>query len=261
MHKQICEIVRAHLTGEAHEDNGCAAMFQAPEEDKAEGMEIVDGVAIIPIEGVLDKRVSDMAKMSGAVGCDDIEAMLTEAVQDDTVDGILLDINSPGGSVTGIPELASKIAAAATVKPIVAYTDTLMASAAYWLGAGCSAIYASPSASVGSIGVYMAFMDTSRAYEMQGLKTELIKHGKYKATGMDGIAMTDEQREYLQDQVDQLAAWFNGFVGKHRDAMPASAMEGQTFFGIDAVNVDMVDAVGSADDAMAELRDMIKENK
>jgi len=260
MHKQICQIVHDHITGAAHENGGCAAVFEQGESAEG-GMEIVDGVAIIPIDGVLDKRVSAMARQSGATGLDDIEGMLVQALQDDAVQGIFLDVNSPGGSVTGTPELAKKIAAAATVKPVVAYTDTLMASAAYWLAAGANAIYASESASVGSIGVYMAWTDSSRAYEMAGLKTELIKHGKYKAAGVEGLSLTDEQRELMQQSVDQIAGWFNAFVSKYRAAMPESAMEGQTFFGVDAVAVDMIDATGSADAAMAELRAMITERK
>jgi signal peptide peptidase SppA len=258
MHKQLCAIVHDHMTGAAHLEGGRALDFEAPETVK-NSMSVIDGVAIIPIQGVLDKHANAMAQQSGATGLSDIEGMLAEAMLDDTVDGILLDVNSPGGSVTGIPELAKKIAAAATVKPVVAFTDTMAASAAYWLIAGSSAIVASESANIGSIGVYMAFHDTSRAMEMAGVKTILIKAGKFKAAGMDGIEPTGEQIDLMQAQVDQIAGWFNGFVAKFRTGMPESAREGQTFFGIDAVAIDMIDRVGSADDAMAELRSMIEE--
>lgn len=253
-HKQICDIVQAHLSGAAHAANGIA---DSQSNDVPDAFQRSGNVAIIPIQGVLDKRVSDMAKSSGAMGLDDIEDMLTEAMLDEEIKGILLDVNSPGGSVTGVPELAAKIAAAAKQKPVVAFTDSMMASAAYWLGAGASAIFASQSASVGSIGVYMAFLDESRAYEMQGLKMELIKNGKYKAAGIPGIPLSDEQRDRLQGSVDQVATWFKGFVSKHRETVQAETMEGQTFFGADAVKADLVDAVGTAADAMAELRSMI----
>jgi len=257
MHKQICRIVHDHVTGAAHEQGGCAAIFETPAKAD-DDMQVIDGVAVIPVHGVLDKNVNAMAAQSGATGLDAIEGMLTKALLDDSVEGILLDVNSPGGSVTGIPELAKKIAAAASVKPVVAFTDTMMASAAYWLSAGASAIVASESANVGSIGVYMAFHDTSRAHEMAGVKTILIKAGKFKAAGIDGIEPSTEQIDMMQDSVDKIASWFNGFVAQHRTAMPESAREGQTFFGIDAVAIDMVDRVGNADDAMAELRAMIQ---
>jgi signal peptide peptidase SppA len=258
MHKQICQIVHDHITGAAHEDGGCAALFDAPESSDS-GMQVVDGVAVVPVQGVLDKNVSAMAAQSGATGLDDIEGMLTKALQDDSVQGILLDVNSPGGSVTGVPELAKKIAAAATVKPVVAFTDTMMASAAYWLSAGADAIVASESSSVGSIGVYMGFNDTSRANELAGIQTHLIKSGKYKAAGFEGVKPTDEQLAMMQESVDKIAGWFNGFVAKHRTGMPESAREGQTFFGVDAVAVDMIDRVGTANDAMDELHAMIEE--
>ena len=257
MHKQLCQIVHDHVTGVAHLEGGRAVGFEVPETADAV-MQVVEGVAVIPIQGVLDKHANAMAQQSGATGLSDIEGMLTKAMLDDSVEGILLDVNSPGGSVTGIPELAKKIAAAATVKPVVAFTDTMAASAAYWLIAGSSAIVASESANIGSIGVYMAFHDTSRANEMAGIKTILIKAGKFKAAGMDGIEPTGEQIDMMQESVDKIAGWFNGFVAQHRSAMPASAREGQTFFGIDAVAIDMIDRVGDANDAMAELRAMIE---
>ena len=150
-HKQICDIVNAHITGAAHEPQGIAG---SEENTVPTTFERVGDIAVVPIQGVLDKRVSEMAKSSGAMGMDDIEKMLGEALTDDSISGILLDVDSPGGSVTGVPELAAKIAAASNQKPIVAYTDSLMASAAYWLSAGANAIFAAESATVGSIGVY-----------------------------------------------------------------------------------------------------------
>jgi len=255
-HQQMCDMIDIALANMVSGQEPQANIEALSNADTQ--LQVVDGVAIIPISGPLMKSVHPILRMFGINGIDDIEADLVKALQDDSVQGIMLDVDSPGGSVTGIPELAKKIAAAATVKPVVAFTDTMMASAAYWLSAGASAIVASESANVGSIGVYMAFLDTSRAYEMAGVKTELIKAGKFKAAGIDGMSLTDEQRERMQAGVDQIANWFNGFVAQHRTAMPESAREGQTFFGIDAVAIDMVDRVGNADDAMAELRAMIQ---
>jgi len=259
VHKQICKIVEAHMTGAAHAPEGIA--LTAPDGATPPTWSKVGNVGVVPIKGVLDKRVSTMERSSGGMGLDDIEGSLAEALLDSDVEGILLDVDSPGGSTTGVPELAAKIRAAAVQKPVVAYTDSLMASAAYWLASGATAIYAAQSAMVGSIGVYMAWKDTSRANELAGIKTELIKVGKYKAAGVDGIELTDEQRARFQERVDTVAGWFKGAVNKARDGIRAEAMEGQTFFGDEAVAENLVDAVGTIDDAMVELNEFIAERK
>jgi ClpP class serine protease len=142
----------------------------------------------------------------------------------------------------------------------LAYTDELMASAAMWLSAGCGAIYASQTAKVGSIGVYMAFLDQSRAMEMQGLKVELIKAGRLKGMGMPGTELTDEMRDMLQEEVDKVYGWFTSHVQAHR-YVGFDSMQGQAFFGEDAVGRGLVDRIGSRADAVRELKDMIRLGK
>jgi len=133
---------------------------------------------------------------------------LDEADNDANVAGIVLDIDSPGGTFNGSWELAQAIAALS--KPIVAFTAGCMDSAAYLVGSACDYIIAAPSASVGSIGVYVAMVDESSAYEMAGLKTVVIKSGIYKGAGMPGTSLTEDQYNYIQNQVDTLHATFKG---------------------------------------------------
>ena len=260
MHAQICEIVQAHIDGSAHAPAGLIEAFELgrPEEEQDEGFSAGDEIAVIPIHGVIGKHVGAMAKSSGALDLEDVAVDVDAALADPGVRGIFYDINSPGGGTTGVPEVGKMIADASKEKPSVAYTDNLMASAAYWLGAGAGAIYASKSASIGSIGVYMAWLDSSRAYEMEGLRTELIKRGKFKAAGIDGVSLTDEQRDHLEGVVEKVYGWFIDAVKGSRPGVPMDAMEGQTFFADDALDVKLIDAVGSRDDAVAELLDMIR---
>ena len=265
MHRLLCEIVQDHITGLAHADGGRAAEWakigdaKAADRDEAK-IEMVDGVAVIPVRGIISQGLGIVEDSSGIADVFDVSRMIDLATSDRDVSAIVYDIDSPGGSVTGTPEIAAKIRAAAAVVPSVAYTSGLMASAAYWIGSQADAIYAAQSALVGSIGVYMAWLDSSRAMEMAGLKTELIKHGKFKAIGLDGTALNDEQRAMLQSRVDRVFEWFAGAVREQRDVDPA-AMEGQTYYGDDAIAVGLVDAVGSRDDAIAEARQLAEMRK
>jgi len=252
MHQKMCDIFNAHFDGTAHTDGGIASLFDDDEDEHQELFEMAGPVAIIPVSGVIGKRVSRLRKSSGVVDVDDVEDAVEQALGDQRVEGILLHVDSPGGTVTGNVELGRMIAEAAQLKPIIAFTDRLMASAAYFISAGADEIYASESAEVGSIGVYMALLDSKRAYEMEGYKTELFKSGKYKAIGLSGTSLTDEQRRLLQAEVDEWFGMFRGFVLEHRD-VPDEAMQGQTFIAKSAVAVGLIDTVGTIDDAINEV--------
>ena len=134
-----------------------------------------------------------------------------------------------------------------------------MASAAYWLASGADIILASQSAQVGSIGVYMAWMDDSRAMEMKGYRAELIKRGKFKGMGVSGTSLSDDARALLQNSVDQVYGWFTGHVKLFREDISQEAMEGQTFFAADAKEQDLIDAIGTREDAMRQINEMIEE--
>jgi len=263
VHRKLCDIVEAHITGAAHTPGGIVAAFGKPEDDDEDeyAWAVENGIAVLPVHGLLGQHVGSMERSSGTTDISDIAAALASAMADDAVSGVLLDVNSPGGTTGGIPELATAIAQASLRKPIVAFTDSLMASAAYWLASGSDAIVASQSAQVGSIGVYMAWLDNSRAMEMQGYRTELIKHGKWKGMGVSGTSLSDEARAMLQQTVDQVYDWFSGHVRMFREDVAQEAMEGQTFFAGAARDADLVDLMGSRDDAMREVLDMVAEKK
>lgn len=246
MHQTISAILARHYAGDGLELDD---LFEAPDAD----MTIVDGVATIPVKGVISKDISKMERMSGAVDVRDVSALLDAAANDPTVSAVVLDVDSPGGTVQGVPELAARVAEVNKSKPIIAYTDGLMASAAYWISAGASAIYASESATIGSIGVYLALMDSSRAHELHGYKVELIKSegSPLKAAGMPGTSLSDEQRADLQASVDYLYGQFSGFVKANRKT-PDESMRGQTFFGSQSIGAGLVDSVSSIERAKAD---------
>ena len=277
MHQRLCEIVNRHLDGTAHNVGGCANIEHAENHgpieaqtvewwqtwDKWEGVQPngvswVGGVAVVDINGVIGRKFSLMLNHSGVTSIDVLDRMMMAALADEKVEALVLDIDSPGGTVAGVPETSKAVAMFAQQKPIVAYCGGTMASAAYWLGCGADAIYAAESADIGSIGVYSAFLDQSRAYEMEGFKVELFKTGKFKGMGMPGLPLTDDQRALIQDDVDEIFDWFKGAVRSNRGSVSDDAMQGQTFFGAEARQRGLIDTIGTLNDAIEYASNQVR---
>jgi signal peptide peptidase SppA len=220
-----------------------------------------DGVAILPIRGVLARNPDPFEQLFG--GVEDTSAVLSMvdgAAKNPNVKGMLLDFDSPGGFHTGGPEVADAIRFAG--KPTVAFSAGQCCSLAYWMGSQAGQIVASKSAQIGSIGAYTTFLDVSRMLEAMGAKLEVFKNkeGAFKAAGLPGTALTDEQRGFLQNQVQSL---FNDFRSQVRSARPhvaEDAMRGQSFTGAEAKRVGLVDRVGDMNFALSCLRDAMKKN-
>lgn len=215
--------------------------------------DVENGVAVVKIQGALGHRLDAIEKACvGAVDYLDIQQAIHKAEADPDVSSILLHISSPGGMVTGLPETASVIANAS--KPVVAYTDDLCASAGYYLATSADTIYATQSAEVGCIGTLMTWLDVSKAYEMQGVERELIASGKYKGMLTPGLPLSDEQRAFLQDEVDDLAEEFRGHVLNRRGYIAPDYMEGQTVRGYQAQKAGLIDDVGPFEQALFEAQ-------
>jgi signal peptide peptidase SppA len=190
-------------------------------------MEIVGKTAIIPIKGVIGRGLSDIEKMCNAVDVNDITQNLHDAIHNPQVEKIVFDVDSPGGNTDGLEELAEKIYNCP--KFTESFSENGVHSAAYYLASQAKRFSVTKSAEVGSVGVFMAFPDVSEAYAMEGVKMEVIQSGKYKAIGLEGTSLSNEQREYLQNDVDEGHAEFKSAVKRRRTFVKDEDMEGQSF--------------------------------
>jgi signal peptide peptidase SppA len=211
---------------------------------------VVDGIGVIPVVGVIGKGLSPLEKMMGAADVNEISEALDAFQANPEVEKVALQISSPGGTVTGVEELANKVRSFG--KPTMAYTDSEMASAAYWIASAADRVTASPSSTVGSIGVYMAIPDYSKAAEMAGIKMVVIKSGKFKGAGIEGTSLDEGQMGNLQEGVDTIHAEFKQAVNMKRKMVKAESMEGQTFSGKQAAANGLV--TGLADSFNDALR-------
>lgn len=216
---------------------------------------IEDGVGIVSIEGPILRRPGLLARiLFGAIDTEAVIEAVDEARTRREVQAVLLDIDSPGGSVAGTPEMAQAVADLSKTKYVYAFTSGQMCSAAYWVASQCDAIYMTPGARVGSIGVIASFLDTSEALRNEGLKVEVFAAGKFKAMGTSGVALTDEQRAWLQENVEEVASEFRAAVLARGRKIPDEAMEGQTFSAKAAMRLNLAGTVKSRAEALSMLR-------
>lgn len=225
--------------------------YVAREEEKLPGGQILHLFG----QGILGKHLSAMDEScAGGLSVDRLQAALTAAIDDPKIEAVLLHLDTPGGVVTGIPETAALVRRLAETKIVAAFCDSLTASAGYWIASAADAIYITPSAEVGSIGVYSAVVDYTEWMAKQGIKVDLIKDGIHKGAGFMGLALTPEQRELIQADVMQLSVAFKGAVRTARAGVSDTAMEGQCFTGELAVQAHLADVVvDSLADALADI--------
>ena len=236
-HEAIRQLLDSHLAGAP-----LPSFSPTPEDDNATPYTVVGNTAVLDVAGVLLNKCSGLESLCGAFSLESFRSNLRAAAALPNVENIILNISSPGGSVTGIAETANLIAEVAQSKDVYAYSNDLIASAAYWLASQATAIFTSQSAQVGSIGVINYQVDSSAAFAQQGLKAEVFTTGQYKAMGAPGTAFTDAQKALLQSNVDKLYAQFVSTINASRNVNP-DALQGQTFYSADALDSGLIDGV------------------
>lgn len=233
-----------------------------PEEDRA-GYEVVDRIAVIDVSGTLVAKGGYMDALSGVTSYQALGQALERALADREVDGILLDVDSGGGECVGCFELADKIAAARSTKPIYAVANAMAASAAYALAAATEKVFAPEVSYVGSIGVYTVHVDQSKADAEYGVAFEYVYAGARKVDGHPHGPLTDAARQATQDRVDQLYEIFVASVAQNRglDEKAVRATEAGVFLGAQALERGLIDHVGTVENALAALKAAAKESR
>ncbi len=222
---------------------------------------VQDGVGILSVEGVLAKRMNLFMAFSGGSSTELLAKEFQAAVADDKIKAIVLDVDSPGGTVDGTEALANMVYEARGQKPVVAFANGLMASAAYWIGSAADKLYIEETGEAGSIGVISVHYDFSKADERAGIKRTIIKAGRYKAAGNDTEPLNREAEDYLQAGVDYVYTLFVNAVARNRNASVNAVLEdmadGRIFIGRQAVEAGLVDRIGNLGVAVQAARAMV----
>lgn len=218
------------------------------------------GIALIQISGTMMKAKS---KYGGTSTVRTRQAIRT-AANDPKVGGIMLSIDSPGGTVAGTHDLADDFRRAGMMKPTAAHTSDLMASAALYVGTQAGRLTAGPAAEVGSIGTVAVVEDSSKAAEMAGVKVHVVSTGPYKGAFADGAPVTAEHLSHLQDRVNESADMFISAVaqGRSMDKRDVKKLaDGRVFAARDAKQNGLIDDVESFDQAFRALERRVGEQQ
>jgi len=258
---EIQAIYATHLRGEKIDIEAVEKRLGRPLNNEPKGYQIQDGVAIIPVQGVLGKKANLFTQVSGMASTEMIGNDFKAALNDPQVTGIVLAIDSPGGTVDGTQTLANLVASARGVKPVVTLTSGAMCSAAYWIGASAAeAFISSGTDQVGSIGVVAGHKDISAAEAMQGVKTTEITAGQYKRVASQYAPLSEAGRANIQDTVDYLYSIFVADVAKARGVSEEQVLQdmadGRVFIGQQAIDAGLVDGVSTLDGAIARVRQL-----
>lgn len=250
----VAGILARHIVARPQSDEEMAAAMGT----KTRSVGSVSGdVAVLPLYGVTFPRANMMSDMSGGASLEKLGRLVQTTAADESIGAIVLDADTPGGNVAGVTEFASIVRAAREQKPVIAVANHTMASAGYWIGASATEIVATPSARVGSIGVYTMHENMAAAMEKEGVERTLISSGKFKTEGHPLGPLDDEARANIQAHVDETAAVFHADVAAGRGVSAAQVRggfgEGRTLSATDALAEGMIDSIGTLDETIARL--------
>lgn len=257
--QEMCAIYAAHRNGESNDLKAVEAALGRPLSNEPKPYTVQDGIALIPIEGVISKRMSLLQQICGGMSYTSLQQDLATALNDPDVSGIILSIDSPGGTVDGVQAAGDAIYAARSQKPIAAYVDGKATSAAYWLGSSASQMYiGSDTDQVGSIGVITQHIDTSNAEHQRGVKITDLAAGRYKAVGTAHAPLSTESRGAIQDHLDQLYGTFVDTVARNRGTDVETALnkmaDGRVFVGQKAIDAGLVDGKATLPQLMQRMK-------
>jgi len=214
-------------------------------------------IAYLPLWGIIDQHDSWVLEAFGGTSTEVFGRMFDIAIADDSIGTILVDVDSPGGSVYGVQELSDKIYNARGRKPIIAVVNSMMASAAYWISSAADEIIITPGGEAGSIGVIAIHVDYSEQEKDVGVKPTIIKAGKYKGEGNPHEPLGEEAKDYFQQRVDDYYNSFISAVARNRGINTAKVVsdfgQGRMFGAKNAISSGMVDGIGTLEGIVKRL--------
>ena len=233
------------------------AGIEARDESSAIQSQKGGNVGIINVSGVIMPKETMWSRYLGVATCEGLSRALKTFANDESVSVIVLNMDTPGGSVAGVDELTEQVRALQGIKKVVAVSNSLMASAGYYIASAADEIVATPSSETGAIGVFTTHFNYSKMLDEAGLDITLIQAGEYKTEGNPYQPLSDEAKSYIQSVVDQYYNQFINSVAKGRGIKPAAVRDnygkGRVFTAKDALAAGMVDRIETMDQVISRL--------
>lgn len=214
-------------------------------------------IAVLPLQGVVQQRADIFMEWFGGTSTDEFGAMYDAALADPKVKGIVVDIDSPGGTVSGVIELADKIYNSRGQKPVVGVANSLAASAAYWIGSAFDNLFVTPGGDVGSIGVYSMHLDFSKALEEDGVTPTIFQVPAYKAEFSPYAPLSDAAKQNEQLQIERVYGDFVNAVARNRGTNASTVKstfgQGRVVDAKAAVSAGMADKVATLEKVISRM--------
>ncbi|CAK7026260.1 S49 family peptidase [Saezia sanguinis] len=263
LHPRKAEVVIAALSDRLGLTNSKTLLMEGSEfNHKAKdcGYEVVEGIAVIPVQGTLVNKLGTLRPFSGMTGYDGIRFNFLSALEDPSVRGICLDIDSPGGEVAGCFDLVDTIYNARGTKPIHAILSESAYSAAYAIASAADRIMVPRTGGVGSIGVVVIHYDFSQRLKEDGIKPTIITCGTRKAESNPLVPLSEEAQTALQADVDATGELFFNTVSRNRGISVSAIrdMEAACFMAGRGVELGLADEVSSPDAAFLQLYEQLE---
>ncbi|MDU2864670.1 MAG: S49 family peptidase [Escherichia coli] len=225
---------------------------------QARSYQVMNGIAVLPVSGTLVSRTRALQPYSGMTGYNGIIARLQQAASDPMVDGILLDMDTPGGMVAGAFDCADIIARVRDIKPVWALANDMNCSAGQLLASAASRRLVTQTARTGSIGVMMAHSNYGAALEKQGVEITLIYSGSHKVDGNPYSHLPDDVRETLQSRMDATRRMFAQKVSAYTGLSVQAVLdtEAAVYSGQEAIDAGLADELVNSTDAIASQADV-----
>jgi capsid assembly protease len=255
-HEAICELVDLRMRGVTFSEDEVRARIGAAMRPTSS---VVDAVAVIPLYGVIAQKMNAMTAISGGTSIEQFMASVRAAFADGSIKAIVVDCDSPGGTVTGVLEAADELFTlkGRSTKTLTFAANPMIASAAYWLASQADEVVCMPSGEVGSVGVFMCHDDVSAANQKAGYKPTYIYAGEHKVETNPDEPLSDDARAYLQKQVDAMYGSFVKAVARGRRASAAAVQktfgQGRMLMAQDALAAGMIDRVETLAETVARL--------
>ena len=247
---ELQAVYAAHFRGDKIDIAAIEARLGRPLSNDQQEYTMQDGgIAVLSISGVISNKANMFTRVSGGASAQLLTKQITSMRADPRVKGVVLDFDTPGGSVFGIPAMGAEIRALAGEKPTVSVSTGMMASAGYWTGSAANAVYISGETDyIGSIGVVATHSFNPRD---TGSKTTEITAGKFKRMATDNAPLTQEGQAYIQQQVDQIYSAFVEAVATNRkvsaDAVLSNMADGRIFIGQQAIDAGLADGIATVE--------------
>ena len=255
---EIQTIYATHLRGEKIDIAAVEARLGRSLDNTPAAYAVVDGVAVLQVNGVMAKRANMFMDISGGTSMQLAARALQQAADDAQVHSIIQVFDTPGGTVDGTQAFANTIARVNAIKPVVTLADGTMASAGVWAGSAGRQIYlADATTAVGSIGIVSQHVDLSGRDAQAGIKRTEVFAGKYKRIASDTGPLSLEGLQSMQDQVDYIYSLFVQAVATHRgttvDKVLADMADGRMFTGQQVIAAGLADGITTLDELIVQL--------